>query len=469
MYSPALVEPITPRQPSRSILTVAAIVVLAALVCLVGVSVVLTMRVEGLTTDSERRTDVTRRDLREVNYQLSRQIAALSRYADTGSAAHVEEYREAIVAQEGAMQQLAADVRRLGPAYNGQYADLRLQIDRWHDTVDAYLQVDNGGRTSPRPMRYQASYPAVVDRLNRLDDAVTTYQAGRRRELRRLSRIAVTLSAVLVLTALVAALTVLRLAARLRMAASDLALESEQRMAALDRERELRQTAESLVRSRDEILGIVSHDLRSPLTTIALSSQMMKGSSAEEQDSHLETILATTRSMQRLIQDLLDITKIEHSSLSIRCEPIDPAALANEVAASQRAIAGDRKIEFQVSIETPLPTIEADHDRLVQALTNLIGNAFKFTPEGGTVRFNVEQKDGKLRFVVADNGPGIAESDLPHLFDSFFQAKKTAHLGAGLGLKITRAIVVAHGGTLSVANEHPRGACFTVDLPISPA
>jgi len=238
---------------------------------------------------------------------------------------------------------------------------------------------------------------------------------------------------------------------RLRNLTDTLAKESDERLAAL--------------RSRDEILGIVSHDLRSPLTTIMLSTQLLQGSSPDEEREHVETILSTTRRMERLIEDLLDVTKIENASLSIRHEDIDCAQLANEIVASHAPIAAQKRIAFQPSIDPALPHICGDHDRLVQALANLLGNAFKFTPESGNVRFEAKRSNNRVEFRVIDSGPGIAPADLPHLFEPFWQSKKTAHLGAGLGLKITRAIVEAHGGSIHVSNEPGGGACFSFDVP----
>jgi signal transduction histidine kinase len=169
--------------------------------------------------------------------------------------------------------------------------------------------------------------------------------------------------------------------------------------------------------------------------------------------------------MERLIHDLLDVTKAEQGKLSIRRDPVDPTAVARDVAASHEPIAASKRIAFETSVADALPQVCGDGDRLAQALTNLIGNAFKFTPPGGVVRLSVAQRDGKVRFEVSDSGPGIAPSDLPHLFEPFWQAKKTAHLGAGLGLKITRAIAEAHDGSIEVTNLAGGGACFRLELP----
>jgi len=153
--------------------------------------------------------------------------------------------------------------------------------------------------------------------------------------------------------------------------------------------------------------------------------------------------------------------------LSVKREDIDCAHLASEVVAGHAPIAAQKHIAFQPSIDSLLPHINGDHDRLVQALANLLGNAFKFTPEGGTVRFLAERRDGCVRFSVIDSGPGVPPGDLPHLFEPFWQAKKTAHLGAGLGLKITRAIVEAHGGSIQVGNQPGGGASFAFELPVN--
>ncbi|MCA1733780.1 MAG: HAMP domain-containing histidine kinase, partial [Acidobacteria bacterium] len=213
-------------------------------------------------------------------------------------------------------------------------------------------------------------------------------------------------------------------------------------------------------------LGVVAHDLRSPLTTITLSTQLIPGSTEKEHAEHVETILSTTRRMQRLIQDLLDVTKLETSRLSIQQDVIDPIAIAREVVSEQRPIAREKQITLETSIPDLTPKVCGDADRLAQALTNLVGNALKFTPSGGTVRVCLESDSSQIRFEVADSGPGISPQDLPHLFEPFWQAKKTAHLGAGLGLKITRGIAEAHGGTIEATNAPEGGARFVLTVPV---
>ncbi|MGH9456986.1 MAG: sensor histidine kinase [Thermoanaerobaculia bacterium] len=453
---------------SRRALTAAAVVVLAALIALVGVNVLLTMRVDRITRQTERLTDTARRDLKDVNHHLSREIAALTRYTATGDSAHLADFRTAAAGQQRTMRALAKDVRALGVQDSERFAALVQAIRRWRATVDRYVaEQELAPVVAPVPHApiYREPYPAVIDAVHALDEEIGGFQSARREQVRSMTRVAVWLSAALVLVAAIAGWTVLRLTTQLRAAATALADEADERMAALEREREIRRTAEALVRSRDEILGVVSHDLRTPLTAIALSSQILDGSTPEERAEHVATIQTSVRRMQRLIQDLLDVTRIENSSLSIRRESVDPARVAQEVVAEHRPLAAEKKIDLLADIDAPLPTVAGDYDRLVQVLTNLVGNALKFTPEGGKVRVAARAEDRIVRFTVADSGPGIAESDLPHLFEPFFQSKKTAHLGAGLGLMIVRAIVEAHGGNIRVTNQAPRGACFTVDIP----
>lgn len=445
----------------------AAVAVLCALIALVVLPLVMTDRTNRLRDQIEQHAEPARDHLNRINYQLSVQITALNRATTTSEERYLTEYREAGAARDAAMSLLAGDVHSLGREAIDRFRELHRQIGRWQRRVEHYLATpQRNGPAADRLAAYEGSYTSVIEALMELDEAISAFQAARRQESRQLMRIQVYISAILVLLALTAAFTVLWLVARLRSLAFRLGLESEERMSALDRERQSRASAESLVRARDEILGIVSHDLRSPLTTIALSTHLLRSSSPEEQANYVETILATTSRMERLIQDLLDASRIESSPLSINPQPVDPAAIAEEAFASHMPMAAEKKIDLQRAIAAPLPEIAADRDRLVQALGNLLGNALKFTPAGGTVRLSAEAHDGKVRFTVSDSGPGIAPHHIPHLFDPFWQAKKTAHLGAGLGLKITRGIIEAHGGSIEVSNLAEGGARFAIELPI---
>ncbi|HLJ74949.1 MAG TPA: HAMP domain-containing sensor histidine kinase [Thermoanaerobaculia bacterium] len=437
------------RRPSRAALIGAASVVVAVLAALVVLPLLLSVRIDHYRANVEAIAQPSRDDLNRVNNDLGHEIASLSRYAITRDAKFIDGYRREVAMQQRSMSALAAHVRVLGEGASERFADLQTKNDAWHSAVESWL---TNSRVAGNQMAYEADYPSVVEAVAVLDESITAYQTAQRNEMAQVIHLHTRLAGILVLLALAAAATVVWLVLRLRTLTDVLEKESDRRLAAL--------------RSRDEVLGIVSHDLRSPLTTIMLSTQLLEGSPAEEQREHVETILSTTRRMQRLIQDLLDVTRIENAALSIKHEAVDAAELANEVIASHAPIAAQKHIVFQPSIDSSLPRVNGDRDRLLQALGNLLGNAFKFTPESGTVRFVAQRFDGGVRFSVIDSGPGIPDSDLPHLFEPFWQSKKTAHLGAGLGLKITRAIVEAHGGSIHVTNEPGGGACFAFDLPL---
>jgi two-component system, chemotaxis family, sensor kinase Cph1 len=140
--------------------------------------------------------------------------------------------------------------------------------------------------------------------------------------------------------------------------------------------------------------------------------------------------------------------------------------LSHEVCENARPLFEEKLIAFRCEVARDVPNIRIDHGRIVQVLTNLIGNAVKFTPEGGTVVMQVTSGEGKVQFSVSDTGPGIRNEDLPHIFERFWQATRTAHLGTGLGLPIAKGIVEAHGGVIWVESRPGVGATFYFTLPI---
>jgi signal transduction histidine kinase len=426
-------------------------VVVGSLIALVLLPFLVRQQTEHYRLGIERQADPARAALHEINYRLSLQIAPLTRAAATGDdELYIEIYRHQVPPQEAALERLGVHAGMISPEFDAAFLELQRRITVWHDSVERSVDLQQ--------LVFDANYYGVIDAARRVDEEITAYQVRGREQVRVVARVQVWVSLALVLLTFIAAALFLWMVRRLRLSRRLLAEESTARQSALERQQEL-------VKIRDEILGIVSHDLRSPLTTIALSAQLIPGDPPDEQNKHVQTITAATRRMERLINDLLDVTRAEQGQLSIRRDAFDPGEVARDVVASHDPIAATKKIDFQPSIADDLPQICGDKNRLEQALTNLLGNAFKFTPVDGVVRLTAGQRDGTVYFEVVDSGPGIAPTDLPNLFDLFWQAKKTAHLGAGLGLKITRAIVEAHDGSIEVTNVAGGGACFRIELP----
>jgi PAS domain S-box-containing protein len=241
---------------------------------------------------------------------------------------------------------------------------------------------------------------------------------------------------------------------------------------ALDNAR-LYDEARRAVRAREDVLGVVSHDLRAPLSVIAMCATALLGdaSSGEAPDREtLETIQRSAHWAQRLIQDLLDVSAIDAGGLSLTRGPEDPRMLVTRAVLLHAELAAERQIQLVTGPMDQLPLINVDADRIVQALGNLIGNALKFTPYGGIVRVGAVNEGSHVRLYVTDSGPGIPDEDAPHVFDRFWTAARSARVrGTGMGLAIVRGIVDAHAGQVWLEPAQPgRGATFSMALSVTP-
>lgn len=251
----------------------------------------------------------------------------------------------------------------------------------------------------------------------------------------------------------------------------ELAIELGRRAAlAIDNAR-LYRDARRAVRIRNDVLRVVAHDLRNPLNTIGLAAGFLLEMLPLEDGSRtirrqIEIIRKSAARANALIGDLLDVARLETGNLALRTEPLDPAPLIDEALDLLRTQAAERKQHLETDLRSPLPPIRADRHRILQALTNLIGNAIKFTPEGGRITVRAETAPGAVRFAVIDTGPGIAPADIPHLFDAFWQARKGA--GSGLGLAIVKGVIDAHGGRITVESQLGHGTTFRFDIPTAP-
>jgi signal transduction histidine kinase len=169
--------------------------------------------------------------------------------------------------------------------------------------------------------------------------------------------------------------------------------------------------------------------------------------------------------MNRMIQDLLDVARIESGRLSVERTTVAVESLMDEVTTTLRPGVERRGQRLDRRVATGLPAVSADRDRLLQVFSNLVDNAVKFTPAGGTITVTAEADNRAVRFCVSDTGSGIPPEDVPHLFDRFWQAKRTDRRGIGLGLSIVKALVEAHGGLMAVESEPGHGTTFRFSVP----
>ncbi len=229
---------------------------------------------------------------------------------------------------------------------------------------------------------------------------------------------------------------------------------------------------EEALRAREELLAMVSHDLRTPLNVVSLAArrieQLAEGTAVGTSTKKSASIIlrATTR-MNRLVEDLLDLSKIESGQpVSIECSDADVVELAREAADQFEPIAASRGVTV-IAAGGPPVVAQCDADRIRQVLENLVGNAVKFSSSGGVVRVRATRYEAGVSLEVSDEGVGIPSVQLPRIFDAYWQGGEQRRRGAGLGLSIVKAIVDAHGGRVAASSVVGQGTTITVTLPAS--
>lgn len=228
----------------------------------------------------------------------------------------------------------------------------------------------------------------------------------------------------------------------------------------------------NLARSRDlrrQMTADIAHELRTPLSIILGHSEAIQEGVLDPSPGNLQIIHEEAGRLERLVEDLRTLSLVEAGELPLDMGEVQPKTLLQAVAARYQAAAEQKQIDLQTEAPAALPAIQADHDRMIQVLGNLVHNALRHTPAGGRVTLSAGRQDGQLRIAVNDSGPGIDPQDLPHVFERFYRADKSRQrdgAGSGLGLAIAKSLVEAHGGRIWADSPPGQGTSMVVELPI---
>ena len=228
--------------------------------------------------------------------------------------------------------------------------------------------------------------------------------------------------------------------------------------------------AEQATRARDDVLAVVAHDLRNPLNTVTMAISLMLETTPIERTQERrqqEIVRRAADQMNRMIQDLLEVKRMETGHLTIEAKPESADVLVSDTIEMLRPLASGSSIVMEANVDAELPPVLADAARIQQVLSNLVGNAVKFTPRQGRISVSANRLDREVRFAVIDTGPGIPPEQVPHIFGRFWQAKSSDRRGIGLGLAIAKGIVEAHNGRIWVESQVGVGSTFYFTLPIA--
>jgi len=224
------------------------------------------------------------------------------------------------------------------------------------------------------------------------------------------------------------------------------------------------------VRTREDVLAIVSHDLKSPLMTIELALHLLRDFEQIDASQVNEVVNRVQRSadqMKILIADLLDFARIQSGTFSVVLSADRLSQAVMPVIDRMRTLAEAKRQTLEADIPSSLPAVAIDAHRLGQVVANLVGNAIKFTAHEGTIRVSARQRDRQIVVSVEDTGPGIPKEHLSKIFDRFWQTPGTKQKGSGLGLAIAKGIVEAHGGTIWAESRLGKGSAFLFTVPLA--
>ncbi len=237
---------------------------------------------------------------------------------------------------------------------------------------------------------------------------------------------------------------------------------------ALDNAR-LHDQLQRALRAREDTMSVISHDLRNPVNAVkmlagAVLQPANEGRVPDDLREQVAVIRSAAEQMDTLIQDLFDMSRAEAGRFAIDVQTESAATLLRNALRTLAPLAHDKNVALVTDWPSSLPHVQVDPERIVQVVSNVVGNAIKFTPSGGTIRVSASARSDSVLVAVADTGPGIASDHLPHVFDRYWQSSRR-NRGAGLGLPIAKTIVEAHGGRIWVESVEGRGATFYFTLP----
>jgi signal transduction histidine kinase len=229
---------------------------------------------------------------------------------------------------------------------------------------------------------------------------------------------------------------------------------------------------ESLEQLRRDLVANVSHELKTPISALRAHLENLLDGVERPDTETLQVMLAQSERLGRLVDQLLDLSRLESGDVPLEPVPVELAPLVSQVLSEIEVARPGRGVELDDRIPDDLPPVLADRERVHQVLFNLLDNAVRFTPAGGRVTVTASRHNGSVDVAVADTGPGIAPEHLPRLFDRFYrvdEARSRDDGGTGIGLAIARSVVEAHGGRIWAQSEPGRGSTFTFELPAAPA
>jgi signal transduction histidine kinase len=231
------------------------------------------------------------------------------------------------------------------------------------------------------------------------------------------------------------------------------------------REHDSLRRAQRALEQRDEVLGIVAHDLRSPIAAIAMKAEIIARSTAEEHTrARASSLRKVATRMETLIRGLLDAAAIDMGGFTVERGPVLVSEIVDEILETHGAVAAEKGVRVQVATAEPGLRVLADRDRIIQVVGNLVANAVKFTPAGGSVELQVARRGEQVEVAVSDTGPGLVPEHVPHLFERLWKSDRGGTKGTGLGLYIARGVVEAHGGRITAENRPGGGARFAFTL-----
>lgn len=229
-------------------------------------------------------------------------------------------------------------------------------------------------------------------------------------------------------------------------------------------------TVKASLRFREEIVGVVSHDLRNPVAAVKMLSRAVLSEMDNGETRQAENILLIAKAaeqMDALIRDLLDVSRLDAGKLTIHQEPIDSSSLLTGSLQTLLPLVEEKAIKLDMQLEVGLPKVLADSERVQQTISNLVGNAIKFTPSGGKIIVHARSTGEEVIVSVIDNGTGISAEQLPKVFDRYWQSARTDREGAGLGLAIAKGIVEGHGGRIWIESTPGQGTTASFTLPLT--